>query len=103
MALKKQFLKNKRSCKVTFELPKEAADNAQTIQLLGDFNEWRLDSCYLLKTKAGDFSATLELPTGKDYQFRYLIDSHTWINDWDADRYEFNPVGNCENSVLALS
>lgn len=102
MALKKKFLKSKSLCKVTFELPKEAAETATTVELLGDFNDWRPGACRLKKNKNGAFSVTVDLETGKDYQFRYLIDEHTWINDWDADRYEFNPIGNCENSVIAL-
>lgn len=103
MSLEKKFLKNKPLCKVTFQLPKEAVEHVSTVQLLGDFNDWKTDTAYLKKAKDGSFSVTLDLETGRDYQFRYLIDAHTWINDWEADRYDFSPVGNCENSVVALS
>jgi len=103
MSLTKKYLKNKPACKITFELPKEAAENAERVELVGDFNEWKAGVNPLIKDKNGNFSVTVELVAGQDYQFRYLIDGHIWINDWDADRYEFNPAGNCENSVVALS
>ena len=37
--LKKQYLKGKPICKVTFTLPKEAAEGTQEVKILGDFNE----------------------------------------------------------------
>ena len=49
------------------------------------------------KNKDGSFSVQIDIETGKDYQFRYVVDGKDWINDWEADRYEFNSVGNCEN------
>lgn len=103
MALTKKFLKSKPICKVTFKLPKEAVENAKKVCIVGDFNQWDKETNALKRNKNGSYTITLDLEVGSDYQFRYLLDDTTWINDWDADRYEFNPVGNCENSVVALS
>lgn len=103
MALTKKFLKSKPICKVRFKLPKEAVDSAQTVHLVGDFNDWELGATPLKGNKDGTFAVQLDLDTGRDYQFRYVIDGEIWVNDWEADRYEFNPAGNCENSVLVLS
>ena len=44
---------------------------------------------------------TLELQSGKEYQFRYLVNGTDWYNDWDADRYVPNPFGG-DNSVVVL-
>lgn len=103
MALTKKFLKSKPICKVRFKLPKEAVDSAKEVHLVGDFNDWQIDVTPMKKNKDGSFSVQIDIETGKDYQFRYVVDGKDWINDWEADRYEFNPVGNCENSVVALS
>lgn len=102
MSFSKKYLKNKPLCKVTFTLPTEAARDAKKVFLVGEFNEWKVDSTPMRKNKDGSFTRTLDLPTGRDYQFRYLIDGRDWENDWQADRYEFSPFGNCENSVISL-
>ncbi len=103
MALTKKYLKSKPVCKVYFKLPKEAVDNAKSVHLVGDFNNWDIGFCPMKRNKDGSFSVQVDLDVGKDYQFRYVVDDNIWINDWEADRYEFNTVGNCENSVVVLS
>lgn len=103
MSMTKKFLKSKPICKVYFKVPKEAVDSAKKVNLVGDFNDWSLSRTPMKRNKDGSFSVQLDLETGRDYQFRYVVDGETWINDWEADRYEFNPVGNCENSVIVLS
>lgn len=102
MALTKKCSKDKTVCKVTFKLEKDAVKGAKKVFLAGDFNHWTIGQTPLKKTKDGGFSVSLELETGKEYQFRYLIDGETWENDWQADRYEFSPFGNCENSVVVV-
>ena len=54
------------------------------------------------KQKDGSFTITLDLPTDREYQFRYLIDGEIWISDPEADKYAFSPFGDCENSVVAV-
>ena len=101
MSLKKRFLKSKPECKVTFTLDKEACFDAESVNLVGDFNDWDKEETILKKSKTGDYSVTLNLEVGKDYHFRYLIDGEKWVNDWEADYYaptEFNS----ENSVVRL-
>jgi 1,4-alpha-glucan branching enzyme len=101
--LKKQFLKKKSLCKVTFVLPAKACKAATSVKLVGDFNEWNTEAAVELKgLKTGDFKAVVSLKTGKDYQFRYLIDGEKWENDWEADEYVTNEHGT-ENSVVVLS
>lgn len=98
--MKKQFLKSKPIVKVTFELPKEAAENANKVLVVGDFNNWNKKKGFPLnKLKNGNFKAVIELEKGKEYQFRYLIDGESWENDWEADKYVETPYG-VENSVV---
>jgi 1,4-alpha-glucan branching enzyme len=98
--MNKRFLKSKPVCKVTFELPAQAANGVLKVSLVGDFNGWDPAATPLKRRKDGAFSAMLDLPSGREYQFRYLIDGERWENDWAADNYVPNPVGGSENSVV---
>jgi len=100
--IKKQFLKSKPVCKVTFTIASEAADNAEQVELVGDFSNWTEAPISMKKLKNGTFKATLDLETGKDYQFRYVIDGQKWENDWEADGYVPNNVTFEENSVVSI-
>ena len=102
MPLTKKFLKSKPVCKVTFKLPKEAAQNAEQVHLVGEFNEWKVGATPMKKLKDGSFTVTMDLESGKDYHYRFLINGQTWENDWEPDRYEYSPFGNCDNSVVAV-
>jgi 1,4-alpha-glucan branching enzyme len=95
--LKKQYLKSKPICKVTFYLP--AAVKAETVHLVGDFNNWDEHSTPMKKLKDDRFTVMLELESGKEYQFRYLVDQSEWHNDWEADKYVPNPFSG-DNSVV---
>lgn len=100
--LKKQYLKGKPTCKVTFTLPLEAAPNAKEVKLLGDFNNWSWEQGILMKASKNSYTTVVELETGRRYEFRYLIDNQTWENDWDADDYAATPFG-IFNSVAEIS
>ena len=102
MSIKKQYLKNKTICKVTFILDKKAAPTAKEVLLVGEFNNWDENATPMKKLKNGSFSATVNLDKGKEYQFRYLIDSKEWENDWTADKYVPSDFGDCKNSVVVV-
>ncbi len=101
MSIKKQFLKSKPVCKVTFKVAKEAAYGASKVNLTGDFNNWNVNSDEMNALKDGSFSLTLDLESGREYQFRYLLDGTTWINDEEADGYR-NSGFDSQNSLLSL-
>ncbi|MFZ4523172.1 MAG: isoamylase early set domain-containing protein [Bacteroidales bacterium] len=102
MSLEKKFLKAKPVCKVKFSLSGDQYNSASSILLVGDFNNWQLGETPLKLTKTtGIWSVSLDLETGKSYQFRYLIDGTNWENDPEADSYIPSGLGS-ENSVLAL-
>ncbi|MCH2213756.1 MAG: isoamylase early set domain-containing protein [Flavobacteriales bacterium] len=100
--IKKQFLKSKPVCKVTFSMPAEAAPEAKEIQLVGEFSEWTKSPIEMKKLKNGSFKTTVNLETGKEYEFRYVIDGERWENDWEADAYRQSPIAAEENSVVSL-
>ncbi|MDD2303885.1 MAG: isoamylase early set domain-containing protein [Prolixibacteraceae bacterium] len=100
MSFKKQFLKSKPVCKVSFRLDAAEASGAKKVQLLGDFNNWDKSVEPMTALKSNDFTATLELEAGKEFQFRYLIDGTKWKNDSQADSYVANSFGE-ENSVVS--
>jgi len=102
MSIKKKYLKSKPVCKVSFEVPKEVANGAKKVVLVGEFNDWDIGSLAMKKLKNGKFTSVLDLAPGKEYQFRYLIDGSTWENDLAADKYVRNEFGDCENSVVVV-
>ncbi|MFH1119716.1 MAG: isoamylase early set domain-containing protein [Bacteroidota bacterium] len=102
MSIKKQFLKSKPACKVSFKLTKDQVNDAGKVNLVGDFNNWSETSDEMKPLKDGSFSQTLELESGREYQFRYLVDGATWINDDEADRYVNSGLGDSENAVISI-
>lgn len=102
MSLKKQYLKTKPTCKVTFRVSKAAAKSARTINVVGDFNNWSITETPMKHLKSGDFTVTVDLDTGRAYEFRYIINGTTWENDWEADRYVTSCFAACENSVVEV-
>lgn len=95
--LKKQYLKSKPVCKVTFYMPAEI--EAESVFLVGDFNDWDEEATPMEKLKDGRFKVTLSLDMEDEYQFRYLVDKAEWHNDWEADKYVPNPFSG-DNSVV---
>lgn len=100
MALKKNFSKDNATCSVTFSYNANVETN--TVQVLGDFNEWNAANAPILKKTKNIFSASLDLQTGRTYQFRYLINGNIWDNDHNADAYVNSPFPGIQNSVLTL-
>lgn len=99
--LTKKFVQSRQVIKVTFEVPQtelpEGIDVA-TVRVVGEFNAWD-ETALPLKydKKRRVYRATVELEPGQKYQFRYLINDGYWCNDWSADEYTPNNLGedNC--------
>lgn len=101
MSIKKNFHRPGPVCQVTFSLPEAAVNGGRRVHLLGEFNGWESENAIPMLLKDGAFTATVDLPIGRAYQFRYLIDGLRWENDWAADGYCANPFGQ-ENSVVTI-
>jgi 1,4-alpha-glucan branching enzyme len=97
--LKKNYSKSGKICRVTFKC--NTSESSESAALVGEFNNWSLQESLMKKLKNGSFSVTLSLQTGKSYQFRYVIDGNTWVNDAEAECYVPNQYGE-ENSVITV-
>jgi 1,4-alpha-glucan branching enzyme len=98
MAIRKQYLKSKPVCKVTFAIE---AEDAQNVSVVGSFNEWNTEATQLTKLKNGTFKGTVDLEKDNSYEFRYVVDG-TYVNDEQADAYQWNEFAAAENGVLNL-
>ena len=98
MAIKKQFLKSKPVCKVTFTVP---AEEAKSVAVVGSFNEWNVEAMPLKKLKNGSFKGTVDLESGNSYEFKYVVDGE-YINEEAADSFAWSDFAGAENSVLSL-
>jgi len=98
MAIKKQFIKTKPLCKVTFSVE---AKEATAAAVIGDFNNWDPKEGELSKLKNGTFKATFDVNKDNSYEFKYVIDG-AFVNDDTADSYKWNDFAGAENSVLEV-
>lgn len=102
MAVVKNFLKTRASCKVKFIVSPEDARDAGKIYLVGDFNEWNDTAHPMKKRRDGSFALELEFPLGKDCRFRYRTEDNRWLNEPEADAYEPCPFAGADNSVIKV-
>lgn len=84
---------------VTFRYP--ADSYAESVHLVGDFNNWNNTSLPLecCRNNASNWELTLELAIDRSYQYRYLLNGCNWVNDSKADEFSYNPFGST-NSVV---
>lgn len=101
MSLKKQYNETKPVCKVTFKLSNDIASSADRVNLAGDFNNWDIESIPMKKLKGGEFSVSVDLKKGRGYEFKYLIDGKSWLNEPEADKHVPNEFQS-ENSVVIV-
>ncbi|MDY2838745.1 MAG: isoamylase early set domain-containing protein [Treponema sp.] len=100
MSLKKTFSADGKKCTVVFTVNPQAAEGSSKVYLVGEFNSWDETSLPMKKDPDGSFSLKKQLETNKEYQFRYLLESGKWINDWKADKYVRSELANDDNSVV---
>ena len=103
MAIKKEYSKDKKVCRVTFTILKEICENFGEICIVGDFNNWDPHQ-HKFSQKQLDGSSSIELvfEAGKEYQFRYLCDGQTWLNEPEADKQVLTNYGDSKNSVIVI-
>ncbi len=89
--------------KVDFILNPEIANGASKAILLGDFNNWDTSNgVELKKQKDGSFKASVSLDAGKSYQYRYLLNDASWVNDANAQAYVFQPEFGADNCLITV-
>ncbi|MEN8264543.1 MAG: hypothetical protein ABFR82_13890 [Nitrospirota bacterium] len=99
LRIQKQYFKT-GSCRVTFRFPKEAAPYAKTVAVIGDFNDWDKRGLLMKRAESGDFMLTMDLKSGGEYRFKYLIDDTRWENDRNADKYLASAHGQKDSVVV---
>lgn len=100
MSIRKQYTNNGTVCRVTFTVPPQTAQTAKTVHVVGEFNNWNTTATPMRRQKSGEFTTTIDLTPGKEYQFRYLINQTNWENDPNADKYVPTGFTNTDNSVV---
>jgi 1,4-alpha-glucan branching enzyme len=98
MSIKKQFIKTKPVCKVTFSVE---AKEANQVSVIGDFNNWKEEEGVLSKLKNGTFKGAFDLSKDSAYEFKYVIDG-VYVNEAEADAFKWNDFAGAENSVLVV-
>ena len=98
MSIKKQVIKTKPVCKVTFSVEAKEANSASVV---GDFNNWNPEEGTLSKLKNGTFKGVFELPKDASYEFKYVVDG-AYVNDSEADSFQWNEFAGAENGVLTV-
>lgn len=99
--IKKERLEQSDLVRVTFELPSNMW--AERVNLVGEFNDWDTTATPMTHSRThANWMVTLELPAGRRYRFRYLLNGREWVNDWRADDHIENPYGSYD-SVVDLS
>jgi len=102
MSIKKTQLKSNRS-KVSFKISAEAAKEFSNASLVGDFNNWDVSKDEMKKLKKdGSFSIQKTFESGKEYQFKYLLDGKNWINEPETDKLVATQFADSQNSVVVL-
>lgn len=103
MTIIKKYYDNKSICHVTFMLPEEISENFEQASLVGDFNNWDTHKDkFSHKGLNGLLRAEIDLEAGKGYQFRYLGNGETWLNEPEADKQVLTHFGDSESSVLII-
>lgn len=104
MSVSKRFREKKLT--VSFYVTREAAQNAQQIDLLCEHNGWEPVALKPQKNGAFRGSITIERTGQPSYQYRFKLTmpdgSQKFDNDWNADDYVSNPYGG-ENSIFYAS
>ena len=102
MSITKKFLKSKPVVKVTFKVAKKEVPAAESVHVVGEFNEWNKEATPMKALKNGSFSTTIELAKDQEYQFRYLVDGKEWQNEEQADKLAATPFADAKNSVVIV-
>ncbi len=97
VVVKRQSCSPDGSLKVTFVLT--ASDKDGPVSVLGSFNDWNPLVHPLKKRSNGTRSVTVEVPTGNEFQFKYLAEGGEWFCDPDVDAVEVTEYS-VHNSLL---
>ncbi|NIU01070.1 MAG: hypothetical protein GWN01_09140 [Nitrosopumilaceae archaeon] len=87
---------NPKTKRISFKI---SIPEANTVKLVGDFNNWDDSSHPMKKNKNGTWQIKLKLQEG-EYQFLYLVDDSSWKTDDEMPTVK-NEFGS-ENSIVKV-
>ena len=95
----KQKISKTKDCKVkvTFKMP--SLEGCNCLYLLGRFNNSNESVYRMQRAEDATWSLTLELESGRDYQYRFRTDNGIWHTDPGAKSYVPNHEG-ADSSVV---
>ena len=76
------------------------APHAETVLLMGDFNQWNEKKHPMKKGKNGMWEKIIMVPPGR-YEYRFLVDGK-WCNDPTNDQICANCFGSTNNILEIL-
>ncbi|MHC4931148.1 MAG: isoamylase early set domain-containing protein [Planctomycetota bacterium] len=89
--IKKTAVSGSKLVSVTFR--STTPEPADSVSLLGQFNDWDPVSHPMKQRKDGSWSVTVRLPSKNRYEFRYLMDESKWLTDEESDGLAINEFG----------
>ena len=100
--MKKQATKTivNETVEVLFTISAEVLGGAKKASIAGEFNNWDVTANPFKITK-GVGKAKISLEKGREYQYRFVINEETWVNDPCATKQVGNEFGE-QNSVICL-
>jgi serine protease AprX len=76
-------------------------DEAKSVSLVGDFNNWNVALTPLRKDKTGIWSVEVETPGPGNYQYKFIVNGSRWLEDPNNGMKVPDNYGGL-NSVLAI-
>ena len=95
--IRKQADPQAKQTKVTFVLTDY--EDVGRVSVVGDFNGWTPERHKFVRRRNRTRSASVKLPAGHRFSFRYLAEGGHWFNDEAADGWEPNGYGS-DNCVV---
>lgn len=74
---------------------------AKTVEVAGSFNNWKTGEYFLHKNKLGIFEGTIDLPAQGTWEYKFLVDGETWVDDSLNTNKHYDSYGGF-NSVIHL-
>jgi len=99
--MKKTFPKASAVCKVTFTISADLLAGAKKAAVVGEFNDWDAEK-HPFKITKGVGSVSMELPLGKEFQYKFVIDGTRWELDPESEGFASNGMGEYNSVVKTL-
>lgn len=86
---------------VKLTIPTYLVQDATSAYALGEFNNWTPNpASQMTLQEDGSLAVTLQLETGRSYQYRFFLNDGRWLNDPAAQGYQEQVVYFTHNSIV---